>query len=144
VQNEVLRIEHGLQNVVELTLEEGLGRRAIRLVWCLRLHWDVGAWVALMDRVTSVRHESGELSPFLLVPLSLIGAVMMLFGVGEWGRWGYLLVFLSMPMSLSLLFLVPTGGKDVFVLVPTVSAVVSYIVVRRYYSRRKSRYADRA
>jgi hypothetical protein len=50
-----------------------------------------GAWVAVLDRFTSVRHESGEMSPFLLVLLSLIGAVMMLFGVGEWGRWGYLL-----------------------------------------------------
>ena len=101
-----------------------------------------GAWVALLDRFTSVRHESGEMSPFLLVPLSLIGAVMMLFGVGEWGRWGYLLVFLSIPMSLSLLFLVPTAGKEIGVFVPTVAAVASYVVVRRYYARNKSRNAN--
>ncbi|SRR6266850_6621061 len=103
-----------------------------------------GAWVVLLDRFTSVRHKSGEMSPSLLVPLSLIGAVMMLFGVGEWGRWGYLLVFLSIPVSLSLLFLVPTGGKDIGVLVPTVAAVASYIVVRRYYARRKTRNANSA
>jgi len=60
------------------------------------------------------------------------------------GRWGYLLVFLSIPVSLSLLFLVPTGGKDIGVLVPTVAAVASYIVVRRYYARRKTRNANSA
>jgi len=92
------------------------------------------------------------MSPFLLVPLSLVGAVMMLYGVGEWGRWGYLLVFLSIPVSLSLLFLVPTGGffaafllgKEVGVIVPTVAAVGSYAIVRRYYARGKSRNTDTA
>src|SRR5882724_7659251 len=29
------------KNVVEFTLEEGLGRSALRLVWCLRLRCDV-------------------------------------------------------------------------------------------------------
>jgi len=101
-----------------------------------------GAGVMLLDRFTSARPQTGELSPFLLVPLSLIGALMMLFGVGEWGRWGYLLVFLSIPVSLTFLFLVPTGGKEVGILVPTMAAVASYVVVRRYYARRKSRNAN--
>jgi len=98
-----------------------------------------GAWIMLIDRLTSIRHEKGEMSPFLLVPLSLVGAVMMLFGVGEWGRWGYLLVFLSIPVSLSLLFLTPAAGKAVAVIVPTLAAAGTYVVVRRYYARRKSR-----
>jgi len=104
----------------------------------------LGAWVMLLDRLSSIRHENGEMSPFLLVPLPLAGAVMMLFGAGEWGRWGYLLVFLSIPVSLSLLFLIPAAGKDVGVIVPTLAAAGTYAVVRRYYARRKNRNAETA
>jgi len=68
-----------------------------------------------------------------------MGAVMMLFGVGEWGRCGYLLVFLSFPVSLLLLFLVPHAEKDVAVVVPTLAAVGTYMVVRANYARRKRR-----
>lgn len=103
-----------------------------------------GALATLLDRFSSVRHEGGELSPFLLVPLSLIGALMMLFGVGEWGRWGYLLVFVSIPTSLSLLFLMPTGSKEAGILVPILAVVVTYSVVRRHYARRKNRGAEAA
>jgi hypothetical protein len=64
------------------------------------------------------------MSPFLLIPLSLIGAAMMLFGVGEWGRWWYLLVFLSIPLSLSLLFLIPTAANNIgVILVPALAAL---------------------
>ena len=64
---------------------------------------------------------------------------MMLFGVGEWGRWGYLVVFLSIPVSLLLLFLMPHAGKDVGVIVPALASVGTYIAVRTYYARRKRR-----
>ena len=51
------------------------------------------------------------LSPLISFPLLLGGAVMMLYGVGEWGRWTYLLVFLSIPASMRLLAL-PYFGRD--------------------------------
>jgi hypothetical protein len=96
------------------------------------------AFVTLMDQLTSVRHANGHLVPLGLIAVSGLGAVMMLFGVGEWGRWGYLFVFLSFPVSLLLLFLLPHAGKDVGAIVPTLTSVGTYIVVRTYYARRKS------
>jgi hypothetical protein len=99
----------------------------------------IGAWVMFLDRLTSIRRENGEMTPFLFIPLSLLGAVMMLFGVGEWGRWGYLLVFLSIPVSLSLLFLIPAAGEDVAIIVPALAAACTYAAVRRFYGRRNIR-----
>jgi biotin transporter BioY len=97
------------------------------------------SWVNLVGRFVSTHHESGEMNPFLLAFLSFLGALMMLFGVGEWGRWAYLLVFLSIPVSLLLLFLLPHSGKDVGVLVPTLAAVGTLIIVRRYYASKNRR-----
>jgi hypothetical protein len=59
-----------------------------------------------------------------LITVSGLGAVMMLFGVGEWSRWGYLSVFLSFPISLLLLFLFPHAGKDAGAIVPTLASTV--------------------
>jgi hypothetical protein len=95
------------------------------------------AFVALLDRLTSIRGEKGFLGPLGLLAVCGVGAVMMLFGVGEWGRWGYVLVFLSIPVSLLLLFLFPHAGKDVGVVVPTLASVGTYIAVRAYYAHRK-------
>ena len=76
-------------------------------------------------------------SPFLSVPLSFIGALMMLFGVGEWRRWAYLWVFLSIPISFCLLALIPgTGSKELPVVVAAIAAFGSYGIVRTYYARR--------
>jgi hypothetical protein len=91
------------------------------------------AFGALLDRLISIHHEKGYLVPLGLIAVCVLGALMMLFGVGEWGRWGYLFVFLSMPVSMLLLFLVPDAG----VAVPTFSFLGIYIVVRAYYARRK-------
>jgi hypothetical protein len=98
------------------------------------------AWEVLLERLTWGRHDDVGMNPFLLIPLSVAGAAMMLFGVGEWGRWWYLLVFLSIPVSLSLLFLIPTAGKNVGVIVvPALAAVGTYAVVRRRYAYRKNK-----
>ena len=90
------------------------------------------AFGGLLDRLTSIHHEKGYLVPLGLIAVCVLGALMMLFGVGEWRRWGYLFVFLSLPASLLLLFLVPDAG----VVVPLFSLGI-YIVVRAYYARRK-------
>jgi len=95
------------------------------------------AFVELLDRLTSVHRENGFLAPLGLIAVCGLGALMMLFGVGEWGRWGYLFVFLSIPVSLLFLFLIPHAGKDAGVVVPTLASVGTYIVVRTYYARRK-------
>jgi hypothetical protein len=95
------------------------------------------AFVTLVDRLTSVHHANGYLVPLGLIAVSGLGAAMMLFGVGEWGRWGYLFVFISFPISLLLLFLLPHAGKDAGAIVPTLASVGTYIVVRTYYARRK-------
>jgi hypothetical protein len=71
------------------------------------------AFIALLERLTSIRPIKGFLLPLGMIVVSGLGALMMLLGVGEWGRWGYLFVFLSMPVSLLLLFLMPHAGKDV-------------------------------
>jgi hypothetical protein len=97
----------------------------------------LSAFLMLMDRLTSVHHVDGYLVPLGLIVVSGLGAVTTLFGSGEWGRWGYLFVFLSFPVSLLLLFLVPHGGKDVGAIVPTLASVGTYVVVRTYYARRK-------
>jgi len=97
------------------------------------------AFVALLDRLTSLHHANGYLAPLGLIALCALGSLMTLFGVGEWGRWGYLLVFLSFPIALLLLFLVPHAGKDVGVVVPTLASIGTYILVRAFYARRKRR-----
>ena len=98
------------------------------------------AWEVLMERLAWGRHDDVALNPFLLILLSLAGAAMMLFGVGEWGRWWYLLVFLSIPLSLSLLLLIPTAGNYTGVfLVPALAPVGTYALVRRRYAYRKDK-----
>src|SRR5215469_5270428 len=97
------------------------------------------AFVALVDRLTSIHHEKGYLGPLGLIAVSGVGALMMLFGAGEWGRWGYLFVFLSIPISLLLVFLAPGAGGNAVVFVPTLASVSTYSVVRAYYARRKTK-----
>src|SRR5262249_46809348 len=95
------------------------------------------AFVALADQLTSIHREKGYFVPLGLIALGGLGALMMLFGVGEWGRWHFLFVFLSIPTSMSVLFLFPHGGKDLGVIVPALASVGTYVAVRAYYARRK-------
>ncbi len=82
-----------------------------------------------------VRHNSEFISPFFLLPLLLVGAVMMLYGAGEWGRWAYLWVFLSFPISLAISVSIPggSGDKGLPVVVSAVVATGVYAAVRAYY-----------
>jgi hypothetical protein len=53
------------------------------------------------------------MKPLFTLLLALVGAAMMLFGSGRWGRWAYLWVFLSMPMTVSvLMFVFPNPAPD--------------------------------
>src|SRR5262245_22946401 len=53
-------------------------------------------------------------NPVLSGGLAAVGAAMMLIGAGKWGKWRYILVFLSIPLSLFGYVLLDThaaGGK---------------------------------
>jgi len=99
----------------------------------------IGFWVMLGFTVEFAlrvfEHGSHCISRFLSLPLALVGAVMMLYGVGEWGRWAYLWVFLSIPISLCLLMLEPVAGnsKEFPVIVPALAAFFTYACVKIYY-----------
>lgn len=96
------------------------------------------SWVALLDRMTGGHDFS--LNPLLSVAFTVLGAVAMLYGVGGWGRWGYVLVFLSIPCSMffGLLPMFKHSGKGFGMVVPAMAAGITYFVVRKYYdSRRK-------
>jgi uncharacterized SAM-binding protein YcdF (DUF218 family) len=84
------------------------------------------------------------MSWLLSLPLAVGGVFMVLYGVGEWGRWGYLLVFLSIAVTFiacsfadSLLF--PHSGKEhvpFALLITGVAAFLTLAAVRSYYERR--------
>jgi len=73
--------------------------------------------------------------PYLAFALAAAGALMMLFGVGEWGRWAYLWVFLSVPLAVFLLSVTPSD-KGTGILIFAVPLTISCIAVRAYYRRR--------
>lgn len=86
--------------------------------------------------------DQGVLPPVLSLLLLLTGAVMMLYGVGEWGRWAYLLVFFSIPASLFALVLIPGADSDKGLPI-FVTAIVAFIVhrrVRAYYARKRQEF----
>ena len=78
------------------------------------------------------------LSTLLALPIALSGALMMLFGVGEWGRWAYLWVILSIPITLCVVSTILPGDKGLAVgLAIAITASASHAAVRAYYRRRK-------
>jgi hypothetical protein len=89
-------------------------------------------------------------SPWLSVPLSIAGMVMLLFGIGEWKRPAYLWVFLSFPASLALLTAfrrnLPdfTNGKSAPIVLAGLIATAIYFAVEYYYSERRERERERS
>ena len=71
-----------------------------------------GFWLLMFCWIARLEPATHLMNPFLALPLGLIGALMMLFGAGEWGRWAYLWVFLSTPLVVSSLLssLLPATG----------------------------------
>jgi len=96
----------------------------------------LACWVNFIERLTNKYEHS--VWPLVLAPLTVMGAVLMLYGVGEWGRWIYLWVFLSLPLSMLLLFL-PFYPHDKMsgALTPAAVGLVAYILARRHYSNRR-------
>jgi hypothetical protein len=94
----------------------------------------VFSFISFAERM--VEHNRSFINPFVSLPLAFAGAVMMVYGSGEWGRWAYLWVFLSIPAGLGLLILFPDAGKELGVFLVAAPLLGSYAIVRRYYRRR--------
>ena len=75
-----------------------------------------------------------------LAPVAVLGAFSMLYGVGEWGRWAYLGVFLSIPLSMLLWFL-PFYPPDKLAAAaaPVLVASIAYFLAKLHYYRRSHR-----
>ena len=99
---------------------------------------------ALVERFLPYHRQIAN-SSFAIV-FMLAGALMMLFGAGVWGKWGYLIVFLALPITFLMLFVsnpllrwLPHSFMNslvgsVFIL--TFPMIISYLLVRRFYQQR--------
>jgi hypothetical protein len=105
----------------------------------------VALWVSWLSLIFAFDPPAQRwLSPFFAVPLCFIGALMMLYGGGQWRRWGYLWVFMSVPIVGSALGLLAENypkldslfATPLILILFASSMVVSYLLVRRYYRRR--------
>jgi len=96
-------------------------------------------WVSLLD--VGIQPERWRwVSPLLLLPGGFAGALSILFGVGEWRRWAYLWVFVSMPIGALVMTL--ANSKEMGVVALATPMVTSYALVRLYYQRRDARQAQ--
>ena len=98
--------------------------------------------------------EIHAMSPLLAVILALASALMILAGAGQWGRWAYLWIFLSIPIVASIWILLlpflPDGPphqhgidpKVLGLLVFALPMMVSYALVNRYYRRNDDRRSE--
>lgn len=106
------------------------------LVALLGLTIFVGGMVLLV-----VLFENLRFLPCLgLLGFTLAGLVLVMIGTGSWGRWAYLLMFFSMPVSF-LVFsaVVPLTSKQWPPLVAGMTTFVAYYFVRRYYQIKKTK-----
>ena len=110
----------------------------------------VALWISWLSLIFGFNPLSGRwFSPLLAVPLSFVGALMMLYGGGQWGRWAFLWVFVSVSIVVSSLALLSKAypaldfmfNKPLALLVFVSPMVVSYLLVRRYYQHQDTRHA---
>jgi len=99
----------------------------------------LAAWLSFLDHLNS--HSAWLL---VFAPIGIIGAVLMLYGVGEWGKWAYLGVFLSIPLSM-LLWFIPSYPQDKLsgAFTPAIVAIVAYLFAKLHYWRRQSHSSER-
>jgi hypothetical protein len=138
---------------VSITGKSALQTLAGKLWIAFRLVvFGVGGFLLLWISVIALALEFSPpvehwMSPYLALLLVFVGALMMLFGAGEWGRWAYLLVFVSTPLVLFLTLTIPwpkwfehsMGSKESFALLFALPFILTYIAVRFYYRRRDAR-----
>jgi hypothetical protein len=90
--------------------------------------------------------EPFTMDPALAPILGLVSALMILAGTGQWGRWAYLWVFLSIPIVGLLWAMIfkrdnftdplATYPKLLGVVVFVLPMIGSYVLVSRYYARK--------
>jgi hypothetical protein len=127
-------------NAVSITAKSAPQMTFARKLWIASrfVIFGVGGFVLLWT--------SMFISPYLGLPLAFVAALMMLSGAGEWGRWAYLLVFVSTPLVMFLFSVIPWPkwvddnlNKGWIVLLFALPFILTYIAVRRYYRRRDTR-----
>lgn len=112
-------------------------------------------WLSLIIVIDPAPNDERLISPVLAIPLILVGAVMMLYGSGQWRRWQYLWVFLSMPATILALmtlamrfpkseFLDSMWAKPLALIWSAAPMPVSYLLVKRYYGRKDASRAPAA
>jgi hypothetical protein len=92
--------------------------------------------------------EPFVMNPFLGIPLVFVGGLMILAGTGQWRRWAYMWVFLSIPITAAIwVLLVPFISENehldrhsidarlLGMLVFGFPMIFSYVFVRRHYLR---------
>lgn len=93
-------------------------------------------------------HDQHMVTPFLSFPIVCASLFMLLYGTSQWGRWRYLIVFISMPVS----FFVPIYLfwllTDTIVPLPIpfiamgVVGFLAHAAARRYYSKHERGVTD--
>jgi hypothetical protein len=101
----------------------------------------------LIEQVIAHNRSITGTIPLVSVVLAIAGAVLMLFAAGEWRRWAYLSVFLSIPMTFGLMTLLPQNITDRLSLpglgaILAVIAWAAYLSSRHYYRWRASRASE--
>jgi hypothetical protein len=94
------------------------------------------SWFFFINRVLDAHpHSNWRLA---LPSLMLAGAFLALYGVGQWGRWAYVGVFLTFPLSTILWALVSGASQDKATgpLLCGVVTLAAYYVVRGHYEAR--------
>jgi uncharacterized membrane protein len=98
----------------------------------------------LIDQATIHDRSVTNTNAVVSLVLAIVGASLMLFAVGEWRRWAYLAVFLSIPATFIILTVLPqriTDSLGLFglpglALILASVAWAAYLLSRRYYRRR--------
>ena len=123
------------------TLLSTIGRKAW-MVFRFVIFGLGGLWLLIffsIEFIAGIHPQNAVTStnPLLALPIALAGALMILFAVGSWGRWAYLWVILSIPITLLLTTIVLPGDKGLAVgLAVAVNASATNAAVRAYYRRR--------
>jgi peptidoglycan/LPS O-acetylase OafA/YrhL len=84
------------------------------------------------------------INPFLYAGGVIFGLILILIGVGKWGQWRYSLVFLSIPVSLLLVFSLELWKVSVDeLMVGSIVGIVAfftlYLVKRSYHKSGQSK-----
>jgi len=102
----------------------------------------VALWISWLSMVLAFGpRDERWLSPLVAAPLSLVGALAMLYGSGQWGCWAYLWVFVSVPLIVTPLGFLAKAypaadwlfAKPIAIMLIALPMPVSYLLVKRYY-----------